>query len=171
MSEEHRRLIEQFYAAFDRRDGEEMSSLYAEGAHFRDPAFGDLNGPQVGAMWRMLTSRATDLRIELASHDASGSSGSANWIAHYTFGATGRRVVNNVHASFRFDDGLIADHVDEFDFRRWARQAFGAPGVLIGLVPPLRSKVRARARTQLEEFMESEAEINAASSAPREPAS
>ena len=171
MSEENRRLIERFYAAFDRCDGEEMSSLYADAAHFRDPAFGDLNGPQVGAMWRMLTSRATDLEIELASHDASETTGSANWIARYTFGATGRHVVNDVRATFRFSNGLIADHVDEFDFRRWARQALGIQGVLVALVPPLRAKVRSRARAQLEEFMASEPGINAASSAPREPAS
>ncbi len=156
MSEENRKLIERFYAAFGRRDGEEMSSLYADGAHFRDPAFGDLHGPEVGAMWRMLTSRATDLEIELASHDASETTGSANWIARYTFGATGRHVVNDVRATFRFSDGLIADHVDEFDFRHWARQALGIRGVLMALVPPLRAKVRSRARAQLEEFMASE---------------
>jgi ketosteroid isomerase-like protein len=155
VSEENRRLIERFYAAFDRCDGEEMASLYAEDAHFCDPAFGDLHGPQVGAMWRMLTGRATDLEVRLASHDASESAGSANWVARYTFGATGRPVVNDVRATFRFADGLIAEHVDDFDFRRWARQALGIQGALVALVPPLRAKVRSRARTQLEEFMES----------------
>ena len=72
------------------------------------------------------------------------------------FGATGRHVVNDVRATFRFSNGLIADHVDEFDFRRWARQALGIQGVLVALVPPLRAKVRSRARAQLEEFMASE---------------
>jgi ketosteroid isomerase-like protein len=177
VSEENRRLIERFYAAFDRCDGEEMASLYAEDAHFCDPAFGDLQGPEVGAMWRMLTERATDLEVRLASHDASESAGSANWVARYTFGATGRPVVNDVRASFRFADGLIADHTDDFDFRRWARQALGIQGMLVALVPPLRSKVRSRARTQLDEFMASEPvpaprvkSQDAASSAPREPA-
>ena len=156
MSEANRQLIERFYEAFDRCEGEAMTACYAEDAHFRDPAFGDLHGPEVGAMWRMLTSRATDLEVELASHDASGTSGSANWIARYTVAASGRHVVNDINASFRFADGLIADHVDEFDFRRWARQALGFQGVLIGLVPPLRGKVRDRARSQLEEYMASE---------------
>ena len=156
MSEANRQLIERFYEAFDRCEGEAMTACYAEDAHFRDPAFGDLHGPEVGAMWRMLTSRATDLEVELASHDASGASGSANWIARYTFAASGRHVVNDINASFRFADGLIADHVDEFDFRRWAKQALGPSGYLVALLPPLRAKARAKARDQLAAFRREE---------------
>ena len=58
-------------------------------------------------------------------------------------------MVNDIQASFRFADGLIADHVDEFDFRRWARQALGPSGNLVALLPPLRSKARAKALDQL----------------------
>jgi len=32
-----------------------MTACYAPGAHFRDPAFGDLEGEEIGSMWRMLT--------------------------------------------------------------------------------------------------------------------
>ena len=74
-------------------------------------------------MWRMLTERGTDLRVELLEHSADGDRGSAHWRAHYTFSQTGRSVVNDVRATLRFRDGLIADHVDDFDFHRWARQA------------------------------------------------
>jgi hypothetical protein len=135
-----------------------MTACYAPGAHFRDPAFGDLHGDEVGAMWRMLTGRATDLSVELRSHDADETTGRANWIATYSFGGSGRKVVNDIEASFRFADGLIADHVDDFDFRRWARQALGPAGIAVALLPPLRARVRARARAQLDEFMRSERE-------------
>ena len=155
---ENRALIERFYEAFDRRDGAAMTACYAPGAHFRDPAFGDLHGDEVGAMWRMLTGRATDLSVELRSHDADETTGRANWIATYSFGGSGRKVVNDIEASFRFADGLIADHVDDFDFRRWARQALGPAGIAVALLPPLRARVRARARAQLDEFMRSERE-------------
>jgi ketosteroid isomerase-like protein len=157
----NRALIERFYDAFGRRDGATMTACYAPDAHFHDPAFGDLHGDEIGAMWRMLTARATDLSIELPSHDADESSGRANWVATYTFATTGRQVVNDIEASFRFSDGLIAEHVDEFDFRRWARQALGPTGIAVALLPPLRSRVRARARGQLEEFMRSEGEPSA----------
>ncbi len=146
-------IIERFYAAFGERDGAAMSACYAPAAHFSDPVFPDLNGDEPGAMWRMLTGRADDLRVELLEHKADGDSGTARWKAHYTFTQTGRPVVNDVRARFRFADGLIADHVDEFGFHRWARQALGPPGLLLGWTPIVRSATRKKARAGLDEFM------------------
>ncbi len=149
---ENKATIERFYAAFAALDGETMAVCYAPGAHFRDPAFGDLDGERAGAMWRMLTGRAKDLEVELHEHDADEATGSAHWIARYTF-STGRHVVNDIQASFRFAaDGRIADHVDEFDFRRWAGQALGPAGNLVAVLPPLRSRARAKALAQLDAF-------------------
>lgn len=149
-AEANRQTIERLYAAFADRNGAAMTACYAPGAHFRDPAFGDLEGDDVGAMWRMLTARASDLEIELRGRDAGEDHGSAHWIARYTFAASGRPVVNDVRASFRFDaDGLIVDHVDEFDFGRWASQALGLKGRLVALLPPLRHKFREQALAQL----------------------
>lgn len=146
-------LLERFYAAFDKQDGDTMAACYAPDARFTDPAFGELHGEQLGAMWRMLTGQAKDLRVELLEHDADDSHGSAHWRAHYTFTQTGRPVVNDVRARFRFADGLIAEHVDEFDFHRWSRQALGAPGLLLGWTPLLRSATRRKARARLDEYM------------------
>jgi ketosteroid isomerase-like protein len=156
--EANNQLIERFYEAFGRCDGAAMTACYAPDVHFHDPAFGDVHGAEVGAMWRMLTGRATELKIELHEHEAGEETGSAHWIARYTF-STGRPVVNDIRASFRFADGLIADHVDDFDFRRWARQALGPTGTLVALVPPMRSAARRKARSQLDDFMESEGEL------------
>jgi hypothetical protein len=156
-AEANRETIERFYEAFGNCNGAAMTAFYAPGAHFRDPAFGDLEGERIGAMWRMLTSRATDLKIELHEHEADENTGSAHWIARYTFGATGRPVGNDIQASLRFDDeGKIVDHVDEFDFRNWAKQALGPSGHLIAILPPLRSKVRAKALGQLDAFTRDE---------------
>ena len=153
---ENKATIERFYEAFGQCNGAAMTACYAPGAHFRDPAFGDLEGDDIGAMWRMLTGRATDLEIELHEHEAGEETGSAHWIARYTF-STGRPVVNDIQASFRFAaDGLIADHVDEFDFRSWAKQALGPSGHLVALLPPLRRKARAKALEQLETFRREE---------------
>jgi ketosteroid isomerase-like protein len=148
--------IERLYEAFGQCNGAAMSACYAPDAHFRDPAFGDLEGEEIGAMWRMLTGRATDLKIELHEHEAGEETGSAHWIARYTF-STGRPVVNDIRAGFRFaPDGRIADHVDEFDFRNWAKQALGPSGHLVALLPPLRSKARAKALDQLAAFRRDE---------------
>ena len=148
--------IERLYAAFAAGNGAAMTACYAPGAHFRDPAFGDLEGDDVGAMWRMLTGRATDLRVELHEHEAGEETGSAHWIARYTF-SSGRPVVNDIRANFRFaEDGRIADHVDEFDFRRWAAQALGFKGHLVAMLPPLRAKAREQALGQLAAFKRDE---------------
>ena len=146
-------LIERFYGAFAERDGAAMAACYAPDITFSDPVFTDLHGEEAGAMWRMLTGRSQDLHIDLLEHEADGERGSAHWRAHYTFAHTGRPVVNDVHASMRFADGLIADHKDDFDFHRWARQALGATGLLLGWTPVIRSAVRRRARASLDEFL------------------
>jgi ketosteroid isomerase-like protein len=146
-------LIQRFYAAFARRDGEAMAACYAPDAHFSDPVFVDLRGEEPGAMWIMLTRRAADLEVRLVEHAAQGDTGTARWIANYTFTQTGRRVSNDVRATFRFSDGLIADHVDTFGFHRWARQALGPSGLLLGWTPAVRSAVRRRARAGLDQFL------------------
>jgi hypothetical protein len=155
-AEANEATIERLYAAFGECNGAAMTACYAPGAHFRDPAFGELEGEDIGAMWRMLTGRATDLKIELHEHEAGEDAGSAHWIAHYTF-STGRPVVNDIQATFRFDqNGLIVDHVDDFDFHKWAKQALGPSGHLVALLPPLRKKARAKALDQLTSYKREE---------------
>jgi ketosteroid isomerase-like protein len=145
-------LLDRFYGAFARRDGDAMAACYAPGATFSDPVFPRLSGTEAGDMWRMLTGRSTDLRIDLEERAAGDDTGTAHWIAHYTFNQTGRFVENDIRASFRFADGLITEHRDVFDFYRWARQALGPVGLLAGWSPPLRAAVRRQARASLEQF-------------------
>jgi ketosteroid isomerase-like protein len=145
-------LIERFYSAFARLDGDAMAACYAPDAVFEDPAFGELHGDEPGAMWRMLTGRATDLEITLDEHTASGDTGRAHWLADYTF-QTGRKVHNDVQAKFRFENGLIADHRDSFSFYAWSRQALGPVGLVLGWTPLLHGATRKKARAQLDEFM------------------
>ena len=73
--------------------------------------------------------------------------------ATYTFAATGRRVHNVIDAEFRFENGLIIEHTDRFDFWRWSRMALGAPGMLLGWTPIVRNKVRGQARAGLDAFL------------------
>jgi ketosteroid isomerase-like protein len=146
-------LIQRFYAAFNRKDGAAMAACYTADAKFDDPVFPELKGKEPGEMWRMLTSRAGDLKVELREHEANDETGSAHWIATYTFTQTGRPVVNDVRAKFRFRDGLIAEHRDDFSFHSWSRQALGAPGLLLGWTPVLKGATRKKARAGLDEFM------------------
>lgn len=148
---ENARLILELYEAMDRHDGDAMAKLYAPDGRFRDPAFGELSGAEAGDMWRMLTGRSEDLRVELAEHEADGDTGTARWIARYTF-RTGRPVTNDIRAEFRFRDGRITEHRDSFSFWRWSRQALGPVGLALGWTPLLRAAVRKRARADLADF-------------------
>ena len=152
MAQTNVELIERFYAAFARHDGDAMAACYAPDARFSDPVFTDLRGEEPGAMWRMLTSRAEDLEVVLAEHDAGEERGNAHWLADYTF-RTGRRVHNDIRSDFRFENGLIAEHHDSFSFYAWARQALGPTGLALGWTPIVRGRVRSEARAGLDEFM------------------
>lgn len=134
-----------------------MSACYAADATFADPAFGQLDAQSAGAMWRMLTSRAGDLTVDVSEIEAGDDTGSARWIAHYTFTQTGRPVVNEIRAAFRFDRGLIGEHRDTFDWWRWARQALGPPGLFLGWNPLFHHAVRNKALASLADFREHEA--------------
>jgi len=150
-------LIVRFYRAFARREAATMAACYHADATFRDPVF-ELRGADIGRMWTMLCSRATDLRVEYANVDApdpapaSDATAACDWQAWYTFTATGRPVHNIIHAEFHLRDGLIASHTDTFDFWRWSRQALGPAGLLLGWSPLLRAKVRTQAAESLARF-------------------
>jgi ketosteroid isomerase-like protein len=146
--------IVRFYEAFSRHDGDAMAACYAPDARFSDPVFKDLEGAQVGAMWQMLTTSGRDLQIQLVEHVTESDTGTAHWLADYTFSRTGRRVHNDVHATFRFAaDGRIAEHRDSFNIYAWAKQALGPVGSLLGWAPPFQSSLRSGASATLANYM------------------
>ena len=146
-------LLTGFYRAFAARDGEAMASAYTADAEFSDPVFVDLRGDEVGMMWKMLCSRAKDLKIEARDIEAEETRGRAQWEAWYPFTKTGRDVHNVIDATFEFRDGKIARHLDSFDFWRWSGMALGTTGKLLGWTPMIRNAVRGEARRGLQKFM------------------
>ena len=148
----HTALLTRFYGAFARRDAAGMAACYHPDVHFQDPVF-DLRGPHAGAMWHMLCARGKDMRLQVSEIEADGEDGSARWTATYTFSQTGRPVVNDIQATFTFEDGLIRTHHDRFSFWTWSRQALGTPGLLLGWTPFLRSRVVAQAKKGLDAYV------------------
>lgn len=148
----HAELIAQFYTAFAHRDGRGMAACYHPEVEFSDEVFPDLKGAPAGAMWRMLCERAQDLRIEFGDVSADDRAGRARWEAWYTFTATGRPVHNRIAARFEFRDGRIIRHRDTFGFWRWAAQALGPVGWLLGWSPLVKRRVRAQAAAGLAKY-------------------
>jgi ketosteroid isomerase-like protein len=145
-------LIEEFYQAFQQLDAERMAQCYADDVRFSDPAFPALQGREASDMWRMLAARARDFSLQFDSVQADESRGSAHWIATYTFTQTGRTVVNEIRASFEFQDGKIVRHTDRFDLWKWSRQALGIKGWLLGWTPFLQRAVQTQAAKGLAHY-------------------
>lgn len=146
------RLIETFYSAFQKLDAETMAQCYAANIKFSDPVFTSLNGQEAGDMWRMLASKAKNFSLVFDGINADDQQGEAHWVATYTFSQTGNTVVNDIRAKFTFKDGKIVSHTDSFDLWKWAGQALGVKGKLLGWTPLLQNAVRQQAAKGLAQY-------------------
>ncbi len=151
---EYEQLLTKFYTAFKSRDADEMIACYHNDTEFSDPVYPSLDNSLVSAMWRMLCQNAVDLNLEFDGITADESGGSARWIATYTFQDTGRLVEGNeVNAAFKFKDGLIIQHVDDFDLKKWANMALGRTGRILSSLGLLKHLVRKKGKKKLEDYI------------------
>ena len=146
-------VIEQFYKAFQKHDYAGMVACYHPDVEFSDAVFQNLKGSQARAMWQMLVGRSKDMVLTYSQVQANNQTGTAYWEANYSYSATGRKVLNKVHATFRFKEGKIIQHHDSFNLWRWAAMALGIKGLLLGWLPPVQNTIRKSAMKQLEQFM------------------
>jgi hypothetical protein len=151
------KLIQDFYTAFQAKDGDRMASFYHAEALFSDPVFGSLHGQQIGMMWKMLCLRGRDLEITFDGVEADAHMGSVHWEARYTFSSTGRKVHNVIDASFLFMEGQILEHHDHFSLWRWSGMALGLLGLALGWTPLVQNRVRKQAREGLQAFIQKQA--------------
>jgi len=147
-------LLEKFYSSFSKNDAAGMNSCYHEDIIFRDPAFGELQGAKVKAMWQMLLSRKeSELKITYYIIEVNDKNGKVHWRASYKFGPKKRKVINNVSATFEFKDGKIYRHTDSFNTYKWAIQALGVNGFFLGWTGFFRRKIQENANHKLTNFM------------------
>lgn len=147
-------LITKFYTAFQKRDYSIMQSCYADDIIFNDPAFGILHGDEAKAMWQMLCTNAKDFELSFGNIELLDEEyATCKWTAKYTFSKTGRKVVNNIKAHLRIQNGVITEHTDDFNLYKWSRQALGLPGILLGWSGFMEQKIGNNAKNNLQKFM------------------
>ncbi len=146
-------LIKTFYTCFQQRNPAGMTACYHLEIVFSDPVFQTLEGERAVAMWHMLVGRSKDIEISFGEIQADEQQGSAHWEATYTYSATSRKVHNVVNAQFRFQDGHIVLHQDTFDLWKWAAQALGTSGSLLGWTPFLQRTIRRKAAQTLDAYI------------------
>lgn len=151
-----KQLLETFYTAFKNLDAESMVNCYHDEVVFEDPAFGILKGDHAKNMWRMLckSQKGKDFKITFSNIEANDYKGSAHWEAFYTFSKTGRKVHNVIEAHFEFKDGKIIKHTDDFNLHKWAKQAMGFKGLLLGNTKFFKVKLNAQTNHLLSRFEE-----------------
>lgn len=147
-------IIQDFYNSFHKLDAEAMAAHYHPDIVFEDPAFGVLNGEHAANMWRMLcdTQKGKDFKVEVSDIRQDGDRWTAHWEAHYDFSKTGRRVHNKIDAVFQFKDGKIIDHRDHFSLHKWARQALGVQGLVLGGTGFFKKKLNAQTNGLLAKY-------------------
>lgn len=145
-------IIQKFYSAFAQKDWQTMQSCYHDEVTFEDPAFGKLHGEEAKKMWRMLCEQGKDLKITFSDIEVNEGHGKGHWEAWYTFSLTGKQIHNVINAEFEFKDGLIIDHKDFFNLHRWAKQAFGFKGWLLGGTNFFKKKFQSQARKSLAKY-------------------
>lgn len=148
-------LISKFYTAFQSLDSETMSDCYNDDIEFTDPAFGTIKGKRAKAMWKMLCQNSKDLKVEFSNIFVDEQNGSAHWEATYTFSRTDRKVVNSIDAKFEFKNGKISKHIDHFNLHKWASQAMGFKGWLLGGTSFFKKKLQEQANHSLDKYLDS----------------
>ena len=148
-------LVVKFYTAFSEGNAKSMTECYHHDVVFQDPAFGKLTGDRAKNMWHMLLSNKTNDSggVTFKNIIVNDSKVSAEWRAEYLFGEKKRPVVNNVTANFKFRDGKIIEHIDDFDVWTWSKQALGLSGLLLGWTSFLKNKIQQNANAKLDEYI------------------
>lgn len=153
--EANKHVIEKFYTAFQKLDHQTMNSCYSDDIVFSDPAFGLLRGDEAKSMWEMLCKNAKDFSLTFSNIQLLDEEyATCNWVATYTFSKTGRKVINSIKAFMKLKDGKIIEHSDAFKLSKWAAQALGLKGVLLGWTGFMKRRIQKNARKNLISFIE-----------------
>ncbi|HAI85153.1 MAG TPA: DUF4440 domain-containing protein [Chitinophagaceae bacterium] len=143
-----------FFKAFAQLNANAMCECYQTTAVFNDPVFGLLHYNELTAMWQMLCANATNFSLQFETPVAIDHEYvTVSWTASYTFSATGNKVVNRVKSYLRIENGYITEQSDAFKLSRWAAQALGIKGMLLGWSGFVQKRIRKNARKALERYI------------------
>ena len=151
----NKELINNFYAAFQKLDYQEMANCYSKEIIFYDPVFELLKGEEVKYMWEMLCKTAQQFSLTYGNIvELDDEYCTCDWVASYVFSKTGKKVVNKIRANMRFANGEIIEHSDAFSLHTWSKQALGLPGLLFGWNSFFQRKIKNQAKKNLIKFIQ-----------------
>lgn len=151
---QNRKLVESFYIAFAQSKADEMVRCYHPGAEFEDPAFGKLDYAHLRLMWQLLCRNSRDFKLQYEIKSVDTHEAKVHWQAGYFYGKQQRPVQNRVRTHIQFKDGKIYRHRDYFSLWRWAGQAMGLNGWLVGWSGFFGKHFRQQSRDMLDRLLD-----------------
>lgn len=147
-------IVTSFYDCFAKGEAKGMLNFYAEEVIFCDPAFGKLSGNRPHEMWRMLLGRFdehTTINFEVVETEANKAQ--VKWTAKYHFGKKRRPVTNRVTSTLILKNEKIVEYYDNFDIWKWAYQAIGIGGLLLGWSKFFQLKIQQNTNKMLDKYI------------------
>jgi len=146
---ENKNVITGLYNAYKERNPELMASFYTEDASFKDEIFGEVTGQEIPKVWEVVHSTTSNFYLYFHIVNVNKNLATVNSQLSYTFKHTGRKIDISITSIFRFENGKIRHQVDEYSLWKWASQAFGVSGFLLGWNPKFKNKIRQSAQNTI----------------------
>lgn len=150
----HEKIILTFYTALANKDITTMLNCYHPKIVYEDVGFGTQKGKRAECVWRLLLEIGDiNTKIVVENIQSGNRSVSAKWNADYVYGSQKRPVHNIITATFRFQEGKIIYHKDNYSLWKWSKQSLGIFGWLFGWSWLFKQIVRKELNKSLTDFM------------------
>jgi len=156
MNSSGKKVLDRFFTSLANRDADAMNACYNPEIIYMDPIIGVLKSTDVFAMWEMITEDTPDFSV---SYNEPEDRGDGYWICQWRFSyrypETNRKVINDIKAFMKVEDGKITEHSDAYSFLAWTKKAYGLKGWLLGRSGFFRKKMRTSSMKRLSDYINS----------------
>ena len=144
--------IHQFFEALEKRDYKTLLACYSNNAVYHNQVMGLLDIDTTKAMWQLLCTGLPSLKTSYSNiQELDEEYATCLWEEQYI--NNGKLIAKKNKAYLRFENGLIIEHTDGFNFYDWCKQTKGVVGWLFGWSTFMQKGIQKKARTGLINYM------------------
>ncbi len=143
--------IHLFFQSLEKRDYKTLQACYGKNAVYNNPVMGLLDTETTNAMWQLVCTCIPDLKTSYTDiQELDEEYATCLWEENYSDNKN--LIYKKNKAYFRFENGLIIEHTDGFNFYVWCRQTYGITGWLFGWTNFMQKRIQKKARKGLLEL-------------------
>lgn len=140
--------IHLFFQSLEKRDYKTLQSCYGKNAVYNNPVMGLLDTDTTNAMWQLVCTCIPDIKTSYTDiQELDEEYATCLWKEQYI--NTGKLISKKNKAYFRFENGLIIEHTDGFNFYDWCKQTKGVVGWLFGWTNFMQKRIQKKERNKL----------------------